>query len=164
MRHVVFALALVACGGKAKDDGLIKAPILDEQKPDPKPVEAEPVETKREDPPAVVPEEPVSAAVLELPAKPSGKGSQNQIAWMSASEGIDFAKQGKWNDASSKFRDAVARVPLAPYFYNLCVTLYQEAKLGEAMTACDAVGKQEPTAKLQAKTDQMIARIKKLNP
>ena len=163
---VVLTMALVACGGgKPKDDGEIKVPILDEQKakgsasePANVPVEEQPVAVK----PEVAPLERVSAADLELPPKPAKAERERQagIAWASASTGVDLAKQGKWPDASSKFRDAVARVPEAQYFFNLCVTLHQEGKFSEALTACDAVTKTGSKPELETKADRMMARIK----
>ena len=160
MKQVVLALALVGCGGKAKDDGEIKAPILDEQKARPEPVVAADAETPAVEEPPVAPLEEPTAADLELPTKPGKTGSQAQIAWLAASEAIDAAKLGKWNDASAKFRDAVARVPAGPYFFNLCLALYKEGKFSEALTACNAVRNSEPTPALQTKADLMSTRVK----
>ena len=56
-------------------------------------------------------------------------------------------------------RDAVARIPDPPYFFNLCVSLYQVGKFSEALTACDAVAN-NGTAELKTKADRMAVRIK----
>ena len=66
---------------------------------------------------------------------------------------------GKYAEASAKFRDAVARVPEPKYFFNLCTSLFQEGKFGEAMTACNAVRNNNPTPDLQAKADKLIGKI-----
>ncbi len=156
---LVLVLVLVACGGgKSKDDGEIKAPILEEQKAKGSANEPVPAATEATpEPPAF---EPVTANDLEPLGKTPDKKTQAAIAWKSASDGIDFAKNGKWADASMKFRDAVARVPEPHYFFNLCVTLYQEGKFGEALTSCNAVSSNAPPSALQTKADLMMTRIK----
>ena len=68
--------------------------------------------------------------------------------------GNDFA------GASAKFRDAVARAPEPKYFFNLCMSLYQEGKFDEAYTACAAVGQNNPSAEQKDKADKLIAKIK----
>ena len=76
--------------------------------------------------------------------------SQAEIAARLNEEGKAFMYQDKWAEASAKFRDAVARVPEAKYFYNLCASLYKEGKFGEALTACNAAGSSD-TASPQLK-------------
>src|SRR5579871_1910561 len=85
--------------------------------------------------------------------------SQADIASRENDEGKELMYAGKYADASAKFRDAVARVPEAKYFFNLCTSLYQEGKFGEALTACDHAGQNNPDAKLKEKTDKLVARI-----
>ena len=63
--------------------------------------------------------------------------SQADIAAKLNEEGKAFMYADKYPEASAKFRDAVARVPEAKYFYNLCASLYKEGKFGEALTACN---------------------------
>jgi hypothetical protein len=76
-------------------------------------------------------------------------------------DGVDAFAAGRFGDASAKFREAVARMPEPIYFFHLCLSLYREGKLGEAMTACDAVHHQSPTptADLAARADTELARI-----
>lgn len=64
--------------------------------------------------------------------------SQAEIAARLNEEGKAFMYKDRWSEASAKFRDAVARVPEAKYFYNLCASLFKEGKFGEALTACNA--------------------------
>jgi len=61
---------------------------------------------------------------------------------------------------SDPHREAVARVPEAIYFFNLCLALFQEGRFGEALTACNAVDSNAPSKQLKAKNAKMMARIK----
>ncbi len=99
-------------------------------------------------------------------------------AGLLATSGVAFAEgqaelAGKLNDegkqlmfgndfagASAKFRDAVARAPEPKYFFNLCMSLYQEGKFDDAFTACTAVGQNNPSAEQKDKADKLIGRIK----
>ena len=76
--------------------------------------------------------------------------SQADIAAKLNEEGKAFMYADKYPEASAKFRDAVARVPEAKYFYNLCASLFKEGKFGEALTACNAAGNSD-TASPQLK-------------
>src|SRR5688500_10224922 len=76
--------------------------------------------------------------------------SQAEIASKLNDEGKAFMYADKYPEASAKFRDAVARVPEAKYFYNLCASLYKEGKFGEALTACNAASSSD-TASPQLK-------------
>lgn len=63
--------------------------------------------------------------------------SQADIAAKLNEEGKAFMYADKYPEASAKFRDAVARVPEAKYFYNLCASLFKEGKFGEALLNCN---------------------------
>lgn len=79
--------------------------------------------------------------------------SQAEIAAKLNEEGKAFMYKDQYTEASAKFRDAVARVPEAKYFYNLCASLYKEGKFGEALTACNAASNSDtasPDLKAQA--------------
>lgn len=79
--------------------------------------------------------------------------SQAEIAAKLNEEGKAFMYKDQYAEASAKFRDAVARVPEAKYFYNLCASLYKEGKFGEALTACNAASNSDtasPDLKAQA--------------
>src|SRR5436190_20567513 len=65
---------------------------------------------------------------------------QAEIAAKPTEEGKAFMYADQYTEASAKFRDAVARVPEAKYFYNLCASLFKEGRFGEALTACNAAG------------------------
>lgn len=147
------ALLLVGCGsGKPKPPPV----VLDDPSSTPTPT-ATPVEP----PPAPEPEPTAPTKLsddeLETPAK--GTGEQEGIAWKSNADGIALVRAAKFADASAKFRDAVARVPHAAYFFNLSVALYREGKYGEALTACNAIANNDPTAALTAKADAQRNRI-----
>ena len=86
--------------------------------------------------------------------------SQADIAAKLNDEGKDAMYAQNFGQASSKFREAVARVPEPKYFFNLCTSLFQEGKFDEALTACNAVGNNKPIPELQAKTDKLVGRIK----
>src|SRR5262245_28480395 len=49
------------------------------------------------------------------------------------------AKPMRAAEAAEKFRQAIVLVPDGKYYYNLCMALYHEGKLTEALTACKAV-------------------------
>lgn len=86
--------------------------------------------------------------------------SQAAIASRLNDEGKELMYANNYSAASGKFREAVARVPEAKYFFNLCTSLFQEGKFGEALTACAAVDKNSPSPDLQAKATKLVGRIK----
>jgi hypothetical protein len=113
--------------------------------------------------------EPMQAAVVERPPPPAlepettvapASGSQAAIAAKLNDDGSKLFLAKSFADASMKFRDAVARVPEPRYFFNLCLSLYQEGKFAEALTACDAGTRQNPPALLRAKLDKASNMIR----
>ncbi len=74
-------------------------------------------------------------------------------------DGKELMYSNKYAEASAKFREAVARVPEAKYFYNLCASLFQEGKFSEALTACAAVEKNNPSGELTGKATKLTDRI-----
>jgi hypothetical protein len=92
-------------------------------------------------------------------AAPAFAQTQAEIANRLNDEGKQELIAKNWPQASAKFREAVARVPEAKYFMNLCVSLSMEGKLGEALTACDAVEKNSPTPEQREKAQKMAAKI-----
>lgn len=86
--------------------------------------------------------------------------SQAAIAERLNDEGKELMFGGHIAEASAKFAEAVARVPEAKYFFNLCTSRAQEGKFGEALTACNAVYNNSPTAAQKDKADKLIGRIK----
>lgn len=90
---------------------------------------------------------------------PTTTGSQFEIAADKHWEGEQLYASQRYAEASARFRDAVARVPEARYFYNLCASLYMEGKFGEALVACDAVQRNHPTAELAGKAKGLMVRI-----
>lgn len=87
--------------------------------------------------------------------------SQAEIAAKLNEEGKVFMYADKYPEASGKFRDAVARVPEAKYFYNLCASLYKEGKFGEALTACNAASSSETaTPALKSQADKLAQGVR----
>ena len=86
--------------------------------------------------------------------------SQAEIAEKLNEEGKTLMFSGKYAEASAKLRAAVARVPEPRYFFNLCTSLFQEGKFGEALTACNAVANNNPSADQRSKADKLATRIK----
>ncbi|HEU4729115.1 MAG TPA: hypothetical protein VFT22_14520, partial [Kofleriaceae bacterium] len=80
--------------------------------------------------------------------------SQAEIAERLNEEGKVFMRGNNYAEASKKFQEAVARVPEAKYFFNLCVSRTSEGLLDDAITACRAVDLNNPPAELKAKTEK----------
>src|SRR5580704_2282171 len=99
------------------------------------------------------------ALCCAVTAKVAVAESQADIASRENDEGKELMYGGKYADASAKFRDAVARVPEPKYFFNLCTSLFQEGKFGEALTACNSAGKANQDDKLKDKIDKLALRI-----
>jgi TolA-binding protein len=151
MNRAILVLVLVGCGSQTKKT---EPPTPTEQVPAP---DAAPPEAPA---PAQAMPPPERMPIDELePAMPPPKRKQTQadIAASLTNEGIELMKQGSFEAASNKFRDAVARIPEPRYFFNLCVSLYQQGRFVEALTACDAV--KDTTPKLEQKTITMMQRI-----
>lgn len=91
--------------------------------------------------------------------KPATVKTQAEIAQQRNWDGEQAYNKKKYPDSTQAFREAVARVPEGRYFFNLCASLYQEGKFGEALTACNAVAKTDPTPALQKLADQLIIWI-----
>ncbi|MDX2088198.1 MAG: hypothetical protein SFX73_10115 [Kofleriaceae bacterium] len=96
-----------------------------------------------------------SLAVSTLPAL----AQQADLAAKLNEEGKTLMYAQKYAEASAKFSEAVARVPEPKYFFNLCTSKFQEGKFGEALTACNAVEKNNPTPELQTKATKLIGKI-----
>ncbi len=86
--------------------------------------------------------------------------TQAEIAARENDEGRDLMYASKYDEASAKFRDAVARVPEAKYFFNLCTSLFQEGKFGESLTACNSAEKNSSDDGLKQKVEKMSGKIK----
>lgn len=85
--------------------------------------------------------------------------TQADIANRENEEGKQLMFQQKYADASAKFRDAAARTNEGKYYFNLCTSLYQEGKFGEAMTACNTADKNAPDDKLKDKVAKLRDKI-----
>src|SRR5256885_7140036 len=102
----------------------------------------------------------VCLVVLGLAGGVAYAESQADIAARENEEGKELMYANKYTDSSAKFRDAVARVPEPKYFLNLCASLYQEGKFGEALTACNSAEKNNTDDALKGKIDKLASRIK----
>lgn len=100
------------------------------------------------------------AGFIAAAAAPALAQSQAEIAAQLNEEGKELMYGNKYAEASAKFREAVARVPEPKYFFNLCTSLFQEGRFGEALTACNAVGNNSPSAEQRTKAEKLTARIR----
>jgi hypothetical protein len=85
--------------------------------------------------------------------------SQAEIAAKLNDEGKELMFGNHYAEAAKKFQEAVARVPEAKYFINLCLARFQEGKFDEALTACNAVELNNPTDDVKAKAEKLITKI-----
>jgi hypothetical protein len=85
--------------------------------------------------------------------------TQAEIAARLNEEGKQLMYTDQPAEAAKKFQEAVARVPEAKYFVNLCTARLQEGKLDEALTACDAVELNNPTPDQKSKAAKLIEKI-----
>jgi hypothetical protein len=85
--------------------------------------------------------------------------SQAEIAAKLNEEGKELMFGNKFAEAAKKFQEAVARVPEAKYFMNLCLARFQEGKFDEALTACNAVELNNPTEAVKDKAEKLIGKI-----
>lgn len=85
--------------------------------------------------------------------------SQAEIAAKLNEEGKELMYADKYAEAAKKFQEAVARVPEAKYFVNLCTARLEEGKLDEALTACNAVELNNPTPDQKARAEKLIEKI-----
>ncbi len=93
----------------------------------------------------------VAASLVCATALTASAQSQAELAAKLNDEGKALMYEGKYAEASAKFRDAGARVPEPKYFFNLCTSNYQQGKFDEAITACNAAEKHSPTPELAGK-------------
>ncbi|HEY0987741.1 MAG TPA: protein kinase, partial [Kofleriaceae bacterium] len=94
-----------------------------------------------------------------MPA-PSSSPSQAEIAARFNEEGKELLYHDQPDAAAKKFLDAIARVPEAKYFVNLCVARFQGGRFDEALTACEFVDRNNPTADQRRKATTLIERIR----
>lgn len=92
---------------------------------------------------------------------PTTAPGQAAIAAKRNDEGTALFVNKEFAAASMKFRDAVARVPEAKYFLNLCLSLFNEGKFDEALVACQGGTRISPNAAIGNKLDKAIEQIKR---
>jgi tetratricopeptide (TPR) repeat protein len=85
--------------------------------------------------------------------------SQAELAARANDEGKELMYADKYAEAAKKFQEAVARVPEAKYFVNLCTARLQEGKLDEALTACNAVDLNNPSPDQKDRAGKLTERI-----
>ena len=97
----------------------------------------------------------VSSSLARSSASPLTRRPRPRSLQRENEEGkqLMFAEQVRGGERRSS-SDAVARVPEAKYFFNLCTSLLQEGKFGEALTACNAADKNADD-KLKAKVAKL---------
>src|ERR1041384_6265429 len=96
-----------------------------------------------------------SLGVLALTVSVARAETQAEIAARLNEEGKQLMYKDQTGEAAKKFQEAVARVPEAKYFVNLCTARLQEGKLDEALTACDAVDLNNPTPEQKTKAGKL---------
>ncbi|HSS00057.1 MAG TPA: hypothetical protein VLM79_23535 [Kofleriaceae bacterium] len=100
-----------------------------------------------------------SLGVLALTVSVARAETQAEIAARLNEEGKQLMYKDQPAEAAKKFQEAVARVPEAKYFVNLCTARLQEGKLDEALTACDAVDLNNPTPEQKTKASKLVEKI-----
>jgi hypothetical protein len=101
-------------------------------------------------------------AASALATSAYAQSSQTEIAEKYNKEGRQLLFENKYAEATAKFRQAIARTPGEPkYFLNLCVSLFYEGKFGEALTACNAVGNNNPSTEQSKQAELLTERINK---
>ena len=100
-----------------------------------------------------------SLGVLALAVSVARAETQAEIAARLNEEGKQLMYTDQPAEAAKKFQEAVARVPEAKYFVNLCTARLQEGKLDEALTACDAVELNNPTPDQKSKAAKLVEKI-----
>ncbi len=91
----------------------------------------------------------VIISVLGLGLEGQGRAeTQAGLATKADREGQRLMSARKFREASSRFREAVARVPEGKYFYHLCTSLFEEGKHDDAITACTAAENTNPEKSL----------------
>jgi hypothetical protein len=164
MRHALVLLLLLGCSGPAKPAADPAKPAAD---PGPAPAAAAPNAAGPTEPapPATAEPAPPRQPPGDLPAPestsaPAQPKSQAEIAAARNEQGKQAMLDQKYAEATALFKQAVARVPEPRYLFNLCLSLYQEGKFGESLTACNAALNNAPAADLRAKIEKIIVRIK----
>jgi tetratricopeptide (TPR) repeat protein len=85
--------------------------------------------------------------------------SQAEIASRLNDEGKELMYADKYTEAAKKFQEAVARVPEAKYFVNLCAARLQTGELDLALTACNAVDRNNPTPDQKSRAEKLVEKI-----
>jgi tetratricopeptide (TPR) repeat protein len=158
-------ILLAACGSAVKPVAPPRAEPVPEPspriesitvvpRPSPEPSAVEPTSVNGQ-PPALSDAElqPIAAG------KPTSRKTQADIAATLNHEGSDLLRARKFELASAKYREAVARVPEPAYFFNLCLALYAEGKYSEALSSCDAASNSEPGEAVEGRTRELRDRI-----
>jgi hypothetical protein len=101
----------------------------------------------------------VAPLVWGLSGSAYAQQSQAEIAARLNEEGKELMYADKYAEAARKFQEAVARVPEAKYFVNLCTARLQEGKLDEALTACNAVELNNPSPDQKSRAEKLTIRI-----
>ncbi|MEZ4400485.1 MAG: hypothetical protein R3B06_10730 [Kofleriaceae bacterium] len=82
----------------------------------------------------------VSLALVPTLAAPASAQSPADQAAQLNEQGKLLIRSRDYAGASAKFRQAIELSPEGRFYLNFCMSLYQEGKLGEALSACRAVG------------------------
>jgi tetratricopeptide (TPR) repeat protein len=141
-------------GGKVP----VPPPREEPKRPDPPPRE----EPKQPDPPREEPKQP------DPPPREVGNASTTRPTEMPPvtarnantlnTEGKAFMRDRQYGEAAARFRQAYALDPQPKYLFNLAVTLYQEGKCGESITALNQVLSSRADDELKEKARSVKAK------
>jgi hypothetical protein len=98
-------------------------------------------------------------AALALTATAAMAQSNAERASQLNDQGKQLMGEGKFAEASEAFRQATLLSPEGRFYFNLCVSQYQQGKFGESLTSCNAVNNTSSDAKLKDKATRMIDKI-----
>jgi hypothetical protein len=75
-------------------------------------------------------------------------------------QGKAAMESGDFAVASERFHQAIVLSREGRFYFNLCISLYQEGKFGESLAACNAVESAGADEPLKAKTGKMITKVR----
>jgi len=94
-----------------------------------------------------------SAAAQPTPSNASRADAMNE-------EGKAAMQAGNFELASDRFHQATVLSAEGRFYFNLCVSLYQQGKLSDSLAACKAVEPAGADDALRTKTAKMTAKVK----
>jgi len=99
--------------------------------------------------------------VAVAPTAPQAAAAVNPAERAEASneKGKTLLFAGKYAEAATQFREALALAPLPKYFFNLALSLYQDGRFDEALTALDGIRLNSPTPDQLSKAKRLREKV-----